>query len=210
MNEAASRLAGEAVARHSVHRIRAPVGAHIGEDLSRAREQVTEEHCQSVEAVVLRGHDVRLANSVPIKGGVEDGLEEVAIGEVIRPLALSLESRRDGIVTQGLLAVAEIRQARVADHQVASDESHLHDHLPVRVLLLAASLHLPGIVVLALAAVGLCPLRGAGQLLGVVDPLVHTTDELRHVDRFDAHPQILLKESMLDNGPGNSHGYAAQ
>ncbi len=131
------------VAGHPLDGLGAPVGAHIGKDLGRAGQQVAEEHANAVQGIVLGGHDEGLADAVPVEGGVEDGLHEIAVGKVVRPLALPLEAGGDGIVAQGLLAKAQLGQARIADHQVAGDQGHLDGHGPVLVLLLAAALRLP-------------------------------------------------------------------
>jgi hypothetical protein len=49
---------------------------------------VAEEHGYAVEGVVLGGHDVGRSYACPVEAGVEDGLHEVAVGEVIGPGAL--------------------------------------------------------------------------------------------------------------------------
>ena len=78
---------------------------------------------------------IRLADAVPVEGGVEDGFHEIAVGEVIGPLALSLETAQDGIVAQGFLAKTQFGQARVADHQIAGDHGHLDHAFPILILL---------------------------------------------------------------------------
>ena len=55
---------------------------------------------------------------------------KVAVGEVVGPLALPLEAGGDGVVAQGLLAKAQLGQARIADHQVAGDQGHLDRQSP--------------------------------------------------------------------------------
>ena len=114
----------------------APVGAHVGEDLRRVGQQVAEEHRRAVERVVLGGHDGGLADAGPVEVRVEDGLQNVAVREVVRPLALALEARGDGAVAAGLFLKAQLGQARVAVHEVAGDERHLGDELPPVLVLL--------------------------------------------------------------------------
>src|SRR5579872_97253 len=98
---------------------------------------MTEEHGCAVQGVILRCDDIWLTDAVPVEGTRENRLEEVAVRQVIRPLPLSLKTSGDRIVAFGLFAVAELRQPRVTDHQVARDQRHLNGDLPVAVLLLA-------------------------------------------------------------------------
>ncbi len=92
----------------------APVGADVGEDLGGVGQQVAEEHGHAVEGVVLRGDDVGLPEAVPVEGRVEHRLEEVAVREVVGPLALSLEPCRDGVVAERLLAEPLLRELGIA------------------------------------------------------------------------------------------------
>jgi hypothetical protein len=85
-------------------RLHAPVGAQVGENLGGVGEQVAEEHAGAVERVVFGGDDVGRALAVPVERGIEDGFEEIAVGEVVGPLALALETGGDGIVAVRLLA----------------------------------------------------------------------------------------------------------
>ena len=76
----------------------APVCTHVGEDLRRVGQQVAEQHRGTVQRVVLGGHDGGLADAGPVEVRVEDGLQNVAVGEVVGPLALALEACHDGTV----------------------------------------------------------------------------------------------------------------
>ena len=49
---------------------------------------MAEEYGHAVEGVVLGGHYVGLVDAGPVEAGVEDGLQEVAVGEVVDPSAL--------------------------------------------------------------------------------------------------------------------------
>ena len=145
-----------------------PVGAHIGEDLRRVGQQVAEQHRGTVERVVLGGHDGGLADAGPVEVRVEDGLQNIAVGEVVGPLTLTLEAGRDGAVAAGLFLKAQLGQARVAMHEVAGDDRHLGDELPP-VLVLLRVLPLRRVPVLALLEVLADPLVGLLVLLGIVD-----------------------------------------
>src|SRR5207249_9519707 len=59
---------GEPVAGDALHRLGAPVGAHVGEELRGAGEEVAEKHGGAVEGVVLGGDHVGLADAVPVEG----------------------------------------------------------------------------------------------------------------------------------------------
>ena len=112
MNDAVGGQAAELFAGHSFHRVRAPVGANVRKDLGGVAQQVAEEHGRPVQEVVFRGDDIGLANAVPVEGGVQHGFQEIAVGEVVRPLPLALKSGGDGIMTQGLLAKPQFFQLR--------------------------------------------------------------------------------------------------
>jgi len=89
----------------------APEGPDVGEDLRGVREEIAKEHRHAVEGVVLGRHQVRLAGTGPVEVRVGDRLEEVAVGKVVRPLTLPLETRKDGVVPGGFLAEAPDRPA---------------------------------------------------------------------------------------------------
>jgi len=136
---AARRSAFQLVTGDALDRVRAPVGAHVGEDLGGVGEQVTQKHRHAVKAVIFRGNDEWSADAVPVKGTVEDGFEEVAVGLVIRPLPLALETRSDGVVAVGLFAKAHLGELGIADHHVAGDEGHLDRGFPFAVEMFAGA-----------------------------------------------------------------------
>ena len=197
MDNAAFGPVGQVVAGHSLDRRRAPVGSHISEDLSGIGQEMPKEHGNPIEAVVLRGHNEGLTNAVPVEGRVENRLQEIAVGEMIGPVTLPLEAGGDGIVPQGLLTIAQVRQAGVAHHQVTGNHGHPDHELPVPVLLRPAALGLRRVVFLSLFAVLPHPHQGPGKLILVVDSLLNPARELSHVHRFYPHAQVGLKEGMI-------------
>ena len=205
VQEPARRATGQFVAGHALDGLRTPVRAHIGKHLRRAGEQMPEKHREAVEGVVLRRHDVGLADAVPVERRVEDGLHKVAVGEVVGPLALPLETGGDGVVPQRLLLVTQFRQARVAHHQIAGDERHLDRRFPVFILLRAAALLFRWIAIRAFGTVRFDPGHGLLKLDRIVDVLFETADELRHVHKFRAHAEILLEKPRLHDGTGYPH-----
>ena len=94
------------IAGRSLDRFRAPIGAHVREHLRAVGQQLHEQHAEAVERIVFGGKDVRLTRAVPVEGRVEHRLREVAVGIEIRPLALSLEAGRDGVVADHFFLAA--------------------------------------------------------------------------------------------------------
>src|SRR5690606_3519353 len=115
MQNAAFRMSGQLMARYPLYRFRTPVRAHIGEDLCRIRKQIAEQHHNAVEHVILSRYQIRGANPVPVEGGIQYRLQEVAVREVVGPLTLSLEAGHDRIVTERFLAEVELGKPRIAD-----------------------------------------------------------------------------------------------
>ena len=59
--------AGKLMAGDTVHGFRTPVGAYIGEYLACIGKQMTEEHGDTVERIVLCSHHKGLAYSIPVE-----------------------------------------------------------------------------------------------------------------------------------------------
>ncbi len=210
MDQSASGHAGRLVARDPLQRGRAPIGPHVGEDLGGAGQEMAEEHRRAVEAVVLGGEDVRGADAVPVEGRVEDGLHEIAVGQVVGPLPLALEAGDDGVAAQGLLAEAQLGQPRIADHQVAGDDGHFDRPLPDPLLLGRREAVLRRVLVLAFLAVGLGPGQGPPELGGIQNVPLDAADKLDHIGRLDPHAQPALEEVVVDQGAGDAHRDVAQ
>ena len=170
---------------------------------------MAEEHADAVQRVVLGGDDVGLADAVPVERGVEDRLQKVAVGQVVGPLALALETGRQRIVAQRFLAVAQLGQPRVAHHHIAHHQRHLDGVLPGRFLLLRRVLHVRRIIILALDQVGIGPSQCFLELVGVVDVAVDAARHFGHVHGFNAHPQRALEQRLIDDGAGDAHGGTA-
>ena len=211
MDDATRGLARQFLASDTLHGLGAPVGAHIREDLGTIGEQMAEEHGHTVAGIVFGGQHIGLTDAVPVERGIEQCLGIVTVGVEVGPLALSLESGRNGIVPQRFLLESHLQQFGVALHEVAHDEGHLHDKLPVGVLLLAClglGLHII-VLALVLLAVLLGPCHGLGILLLVIDALGHAADNLGEVDRLAAQAQVLLEEVGIDDRARNAHRHAA-
>ena len=206
MDEAARFLrdAFHFVAGRLLHRLRAPVGTHIRENLRPVGQKLHEQHAQAVEHIVFRRQHVRLARAVPVKGGVQHGLREIRVGIKIRPLALSLEAGRDGVVSHHFF-LATLRKLFVSVHQILDDAHHLHDELPVLILLLSVFLHRLRVLVKALDAVCLRPGQRLFKLRLIVDALRHAADDFHLVHGLHAHAEIFFHKSGIDDGAADSH-----
>src|SRR4030042_6858183 len=124
MDDAVFRPAFQSLSCHAFHGFRAPVGSHIGEDLSCVSEQMPEKHGHPVQAVILCCHDEGFTNPVPVKGGIQESLHEISVGKVICPLALTLKSGSNGIVTGSFLSKTDFIEHRISYHQDAGDHGH--------------------------------------------------------------------------------------
>ena len=209
VQKAFRRRARRRAPRHPFHRGRTPKRPHVGENLRRIREQAAEQHAGSVQGVVLRGHKVRRARPVPVEGRVEHRLQKIAVGQMIGPLALALETGGDGVMPERLLAPALRGQLRIARHQIARHQRHLHRNLPFPVQLRARAARLGSIVILPLPAIFLHPFHRLLEFRPVVNAPFHAPDEFAHVHRLHPHPQIILEKGGVHHRAGNAHGNAS-
>ena len=192
------------IARHALHRIARPVGAHVGENLRTVRQKLHEEHAETVQHVVLRREDVGLADAVPVEGGVEERFRKVAVRIEVRPLPLTLEPGGDGVVTHHFL-FASLGQVRIAVHQVLDDDHHLHDKFPLLVLDFAGFLQLGRVLVKAFGALRLRPGERFFVFFLVVDLFGDAAHELYLVHGFHAHAEIFLDEAGIDDRAADAH-----
>ena len=206
VDEAVLGASLELVTGDPLNGLGAPVGAHIAEELGTVGQDGVEEHGHGVAGVALRGEDLLGPLAVPVEGGVEEGLEDVAVGLVVRPLTLPLEARRDGVVALGLLDEAQLGQGGVALHEVASDEEHLDAVVELLVVLLLGEAVGLRVAVLPDGEVLPGPGQGGLVLLVVVDAVGDTAVDLDHVDVLGAHAQVVDEELLGDAAAGDPHG----
>ncbi len=104
-------------------------------------------------------------------------------------------------MTDSLFLESEFLQFRVAYHEVAHDNGHLHDKLPILVFLLAGLGLFRNVNVYTLLchAVLAGPLHRLLEFLLVIDSFCHAADDLGKVDRLIAHAQIFLEEIGVDD-----------
>ena len=190
-------------------RFRAPVGADVGEAGGCAGQQVGEEHRNTVAGIVFRCENERFADAVPVEGGVEDRFHKVAVGHEVRPLALSLETAGDGVVSAGFFYKAHFRELFVADHEVTADNGHLGEEFPDFILFLAGFSSLAVVDIFVFLAVFLDPVYRALVLFRIVNILLNAADDFALINRFAAHSEIFFEEIGVHNGARDTHGYTA-
>lgn len=190
-----------------LHRLRAPIGAHVREDAGPVREQVLKEHGHGVEGIVFRAQHKGFPAAVPIELAVEHGLQEIEVGLVVRPLALALDAPYDGVVAAALLDEAHFRQAGIADHKVPHDEHVLDHKFPLGILLLPAELHIRWVLIKALLAVGPGPGQGLFKLLVVVDALIHPAEDLGLIHGLAAHSEVFLEQVLVQDAARDAHAH---
>ena len=209
MNQPTGGWPFDLIARHTLDRIGTPVGAHIGEDLCRIGQQVAKEHRNGVEAVVLRSHKSRHAHAITVEGTVRDGFEKVTVRRAIGPVALSLETGENRIMTARLLLIAHLIEFAIAHHQVAGDERHFDRVFPLLVELFARALAFTLVRVVPFRAIGFHPFHGLRILGLVIDAITHTAGELGQVDCLDAHTEKGFKEVLVNDRARDAHGATA-
>ena len=163
------------------------------------------QHGHAVEAVVFGGDDERLAHAVPVKRAVEQRFGGIAIGVLIGPVALTLETGGDGVVAQRLLHQPFFRQLRVALHHVADAHRHQQALFQHRAALRFIALILLGVLIFAVAEMFIRPRQRHLQLGFIIDFLIDSPAQLRHVDSLNLHPEPGFKEVVVDDGAGDAH-----
>jgi len=114
-------------------------------------------------------------------------------------------------VAERLLFEAHLEQFRIALHQVAHDERHFQNEVPVFVFLLARFLFFGAVFIPTFInfARPFHPFFGAGVFVFVVDAFVHAAQDFHLVHALVAHTQISLEKVIIHDGAGDAHGHAA-
>jgi len=124
---------------------------------------------------------------------------------MVCPLTLSLKTGRNSIVSERFFLEAHFEQFGVTNHQIAHDDSHLHDIFPQSVFFGACFLYFRFICVRAFLAVCLRPRKSLRILRLIVYPFVHAADNLCHIYIFATHTEIVLKEIGINHRACNTH-----
>ena len=184
--------------------LRAPIGAHVRKNLRRVGQKLAKQHAQAVEYVVLGSQHIGLARSGPVEGCIQQRFGEIAVGIEIRPLPLSLEPGRDGVVAEHFF-LAVVGQVRVAAHQVFDDAHHFDDEGPILFLLLRRFLDCGGVFVQALLALFAGPGKRTLKFRVVINFFGHAADDFDLVHAFHAHAQIFFDKGGINNRSADAH-----
>ena len=210
MDNTISCQTGQFFTRNTFHSFRTPICTHVREYLCTVCQQMAEEHGYTVAGIIFSSYYVCFTDAVPVKRSIQQSFGVVTIRIKIRPLALSLETGGNGIVSKCFFLESHFTKFRIALHKVAHNDSHLHNEFPIFVFLLT-SLGLCGdieILALIFLAILFCPCHGFSELFLIIDTFSHTTDNFSQVYRFATDTQIFLEEIRVYNRTGNTHGYA--
>ncbi len=187
VNNAVLSPVSELLAGNAFNRLRRPVGTHIGEDLRGAGHQVPKEHCHAVQTVIFGRHHVRLANAIPVERAVKQRLCGIAVGIMIGPVTLPLETGSYRVIAQRLLHAAHLSKFRVALHHVAYTHRHQQAFPQDRCILLLVAAILLRIFIFAEAEMCFRPAQCQFKLLFIVDLMIDTTAQLGHIYRLHLH-----------------------
>ncbi len=124
---------------------------------------------------------------------------------MIRPVSLPLKSTHESVVSARFLQKAHLGELGISDHQVASDKRHLDRNRPLFILSLTGSLLGGWIDIRSFRAVFLGPGKRALILVWIVDTLLDAPEHFGHIDRLDAHSQILLEERLIHDRSRDPH-----
>ena len=210
MDNAISCQTGQFFTRNTFHCFRTPICTHVREYLCTVCQQMAEEHGYAVAGIIFSSYYVCFTDTVPVKRSIQQSFGVVTIRIKIRPLALSLETGGNGIVSKCLFLESHFAKFRITLYQVAHDKSHLHNKLPIFVFLLTGLGLCGDIEILALIflAILFCPCHRFSKLFFIIDTFSHATDNFSQVYRFATDAQIFLEEIRIHNRTGNTHGYA--
>ena len=120
-------------------------------------------------------------------------------------MALTLETGGDGVVAQRLLHQPFFRQLRVALHHVADAHRHQQALFQHRAALCFIALILLSVLIFAVAEVFIRPRQRHLQLGFIIDFVIDSPAQLRHVDSLDLHAEPEFKEIVVDDGAGDAH-----
>ena len=85
---------------NAFYRIRAPIRPHVSKNLRTTGELMTKQHTDRIQTVVFSGKNVWWAHAVPVISRIQHGFHKIAIRQMVGPMALTLETSSNGIVTE--------------------------------------------------------------------------------------------------------------
>ena len=181
----------------------------------RTGNKAAQHHGNTVAGVVLSGERSRGLWAVPVKGRSHDGLGEVSIRQPVRPLALTLEAADHSVAAQRFLMPAHLVQTRIAVQNVADDQGHLDDKLPILVSRNDLRLRDDGwqilaeVLIKALFAILAHPCQRLFIFVVVIDTDGNAAQDLDLVHPLGADAEILLQNTCIAEAAGNAHRHSA-
>ena len=184
-----------------------PVGTYVGKYLSCIRNQFSEQHCYAVQRVVFSCHNECFANTVPVERSIQYCFGKVTVWHKVGPLALSLKSSRNGVMSQCFFLKTQITKFRISNHQVAHNDGHFYNKFPFFIKLFARFLFVGfvGIFTFVRFAILLGPFDCFFEFFRIKNVQLYAAVDFTHVDIFIAHAQVFLKEISIDDRTCNSH-----
>ena len=181
----------------------------------RTGDKAAQHHGNAVAGVVLSGERSRGLRAVPVKGRSHNGLGEVSIRQPVRPLALALEAADHGVAAQCFFMPAHLVQTRIAVQNVADDQGHLDDKLPILVSRNDLRLRNDGrqilaeVLIKALFAVLAHPCQRLFIFVVVIDADGNTAQDLDLIHPLGADAKIFLQNTRIAEAARNAHRHSA-
>ena len=133
VNKAVGSNAVRLLPCHTLAGFGASVGAHIMEARCRTGNKAAQHHGNAVAGVVLSSERSRGLRAVPVKGRSHADFGEVSIRRPVYPLALALETTDHSVAAERFFMPAHLVKTRIAVQNVADNQGHLDDKLPILV-----------------------------------------------------------------------------
>ena len=215
VNKAVCRFALRLFARYTFVSFGAPISTHVMEARRGIRHQGAQHHGNAVERIILCCKRRGGFGAVPVEGRSQNCLGEVAVRQPVRPVALALETACNGVFAKRFLVPAQLGQLRVAIEDIAHDDAHFCNELPI----LISGNHfgfcdnlgqvLAFVAVKALFAVGANPAERLFVFLGVVDAQRHAAQNFSQVAPLGADAEIFLEHFRVTIAAHDAHGHSA-
>ena len=145
---------------------------------------MSEQHSYAVAGIVLGSYDKCFTDTVPVKRSIEQSFRIVTVRIEVCPLALSLETGCNGIVSQGFFLESHFFQFGISGHQVAHDNRHLYNEFPISIFLFTGFTFFRTVLevfTFVCLAIFFSPGHGFGVFFVVIDAFVHSTDDFCEV-----------------------------
>ena len=147
---------------------------------------------------------------MPVKGRIQNRFCEIAVWLIIGPHPLSLKSAEQPVSSKCFFLKSHRVQLFIAEHHITDNHRHFYDKFPLFILLLPCMRTLCRIRIIALFAVLFYPCKRLLKFFRIIDTLIHTAQNFRHIDPLRPHAKILNIEGRIKERAHNPHGYRAK